>query len=132
MNYNEVRLAGRLAKDCIVRETGPSVKVMWTIVENRRWRLNDHSDWQEKTIYHDCAMYGPRAVAFARFHKKGSVCFVEGKLEHDQWTDKETGELRRAIYVKVHNWIFVWAHKTQKAKDTEFESTHLDTEDLQS
>lgn len=44
------------------------------------------------------------AENFANNARKGQLIDVKGRVYFESWTDKTTGEIRRAMAMKVYNW----------------------------
>jgi len=58
----------------------------------------------------EVVLWGKRGEAFARFHSKGDLAFVEGDLRLDTWESK-TGEKRSKLYVNAQAWDFAGGKK---------------------
>lgn len=85
------------------------------IAVNDTYRDKKTGELVDDTLFLECRIYGPRAEAYVRYHKKGSPTLVDGRLKMAQWTDKATGQNRSFVYLKADNWHFV--PKTSGAKD---------------
>jgi single-stranded DNA-binding protein len=48
---------------------------------------------EDKAIWHDCVMYGPRAESFATHVKEGMSIFFEGKLDHYEKDGKKKTQI---------------------------------------
>ncbi len=88
-SINKVILIGHLGKDAEVRhlENGAAVaKVSLATTE----KYKDKSDqWQEQTEWHDIVLWRYLAERAEQQMKKGKLVYVEGKLTHRKWVDKE-------------------------------------------
>ena len=104
MNVNNVALAGRLVQDPVLKNAGNTQLATFTVVYNHRY-MKDGSR-EEHSDFIDCKMWGKRGAAFAEHHRKGDQVYVEGKLEQERWQDKESGQKRSKIVVKVWNFEF--------------------------
>lgn len=104
---NRVILMGNLTADPELRfgATGTAV-CTFTIAHNKRW-TTDGGEEKEKVSFIGCVMFGKRAEAFAKHHRKGMKALVEGELSQDTWDDKETGKKREKTKVHVNSWEFV-------------------------
>ncbi len=88
-SINKVILIGRLGGDPEVRhlENGASV-AKFSLATTESYK--DKSDqWQDQTEWHDIVMWRYLAERAERQLKKGKLIFVEGKLTHRKWVDKE-------------------------------------------
>jgi len=98
-----VLLLGRICSDEGVLNLGPNKTPMlrFTVVLNRKY------NGKEEAHFIDCEMWGERAMAFAKYHTKGSACYLQGELKQDRWVDKQTGEKRNKLKVNVHGFSFL-------------------------
>lgn len=111
MNYNRVIIGGRLTRDPETRFTGGGTAVTSaSLATNEKWKGGD-GEWQERTTFIDVTIWGKRGEAFAKFHKKGDAAFLEGKLQLDQWEDKQGGGKRSKLFVVADSWEFVGGGK---------------------
>lgn len=101
-----VVLIGRLVETPAQRQAeGDLTCVNFTLAVNRRIRRRDGSVIDDAT-FADCAMFGPRAEAFAVHHRKGDHALVRGRLQTDRWVTP-SGEQRQKLRVVVEDWEFV-------------------------
>lgn len=86
---NKVILIGNLGKDPEVRhlENG-SVVAKMSVATNESYK-DKSGTWQNLTEWHDVVMWRFLAERAERDLKKGSLVYVEGKLTHRKWQDKE-------------------------------------------
>lgn len=85
---NKVILIGNLGKDPEIRslESGVS-RAHFTLATNENYK-DKNGQWQKSTEWHDIVMW--RAMAErAKNLRKGMLIYVEGKLTHRKWVDKE-------------------------------------------
>ena len=103
---NIVVLSGNLTRDPEVRHTPKGQPVCEVgLAYNERWKT-DAGDVKEKTYFFDLLIWGKSGETFAKHHAKGSKAFVQGKLVHEQWQDKQTGEKKSRVRVHVDGWDF--------------------------
>ena len=98
MNLNKVFIMGRLTADPEVRTTpmGDRVTTL-SIATNRVW--NDKSGGKkESTEFHNVVLWGRQADVAGQFLIKGSVVFIEGRLQTRSWQAKD-GTTRRVTEV---------------------------------
>ena len=87
--YNKVILIGNLGRDPEVRHLeGGSAVGKFPVATNENYR-DQAGNWQTKTEWHDVVVWRQLAERAERDLKKGSMVFVEGKLTHRKWQDKE-------------------------------------------
>ena len=89
---NKVTLIGNLGKDPEIRhlESG-SVVGKFSIATNENYK-DKAGEWQTQTEWHDIVVWRMLAERAERDLKKGSLCYVEGKLTHRKYQDKEGNE----------------------------------------
>lgn len=106
-SFNSVQMLGNLTRDPEIRSLpGGTAVVKFGIAMNERFQ-GDGGEWRDRTTFVDVTMFGKRAEAFAKFHRKGSLAFVHGRLRLDEWDDKQTGQKRSKLYVVADGWEFV-------------------------
>ena len=86
---NKVLILGRLGKDPEVRFTsGGQAVCNFTVATGEEWKdKNDQK--QKRTEWHKVVVWGKLAELCGEHLKKGRQCYVEGKLQTREWTDKE-------------------------------------------
>ena len=107
-SYNRVILMGNLTRDPEMRfSQGDKSTAICKIgmAVNRRYK-SASGEWVEKPTFVDVTLFGNRAEAFEKYHRKGSTAFIEGRLEFDSWEDKNSGQKRSKLYVVAENWEF--------------------------
>lgn len=89
MSVNKVILIGRLGKDPETRymPNGDAVTNA-TLATSETWKDKSGAK-QEKTEWHNLVFYRRLAEVVGEYVKKGSMIYVEGKLQTRKWTDKE-------------------------------------------
>ena len=95
---NKVTLVGRLGSDPEIRtlESGAMVaKFSVATSENYRDRAGE---WQEQTEWHDVVVWRSLAERAQEYLRKGTLVYIEGKLSHRKWQDKD-GNNRRTTEV---------------------------------
>lgn len=94
---------GRLTRDVDVRYTQSGTAVgNFGIALNRK-----KPDGSDEVCFIDVAMWGKRAEAFAKFHGRGDLCLLSGRLTMDEWEDKQSGARRTKIKITAENWEFI-------------------------
>lgn len=100
---NKVILIGNLGQDPEVRhlESGAAVAKM-SVATNENYR-DKAGEWQTQTEWHDVVMWRYLAERAQEQLKKGSQIYVEGKLTHRNWEDKD-GNKRRTTEVVANTF----------------------------
>ena len=98
MNLNKVLLIGRLTADPQLRSTTSGQSVgSFSIATNRVW-TDKAGQKQESTEFHNVVVWGKQAEIASRFLAKGSLVYVEGRLQTRSWEDKQ-GQARKTTEV---------------------------------
>ena len=86
MNVNKVLIVGRLCDSPDMRTT-PSGQPVCTlrVATNRYWTTN--GERQEQTEYHSIVLWRRLAEIASQYLQKGSLVFVEGRLQTRSWED---------------------------------------------
>ena len=93
---NQVFLAGNLTRDPEARQLNSGdVVCNMRVAMNRRYR-DRNGEQQEQTTYADVDVWGRQADACNRYLHRGSGVLIEGRLQTDEWEDRETGNPGRS------------------------------------
>src|SRR5690606_39048133 len=89
-SLNKVQLIGRLGADPETRymPNGSAVTNL-RIATSETWKDKQTGDKQERTEWHSVAFFGRLAEVAAEYLRKGSQCYVEGKLRTRKWQDRD-------------------------------------------
>lgn len=86
---NKVTLIGNLGRDPEIRHFEGGNKVTrFSVATNENYQ-DRQGQWQTRTEWHDVVVWGNQAERAERQLQKGSLVYVEGKLTHRKWQDKE-------------------------------------------
>lgn len=96
-DLNKVMLTGRLGKDVEMRIT-PNGKAVATFSVASGRSYKDGNDWKEQTEWFRVIAWEKLAETCAKFLKKGSHVFIEGRLQTREWQDKD-GQKRTSTEV---------------------------------
>ncbi|MBL8911700.1 MAG: single-stranded DNA-binding protein [Archangium sp.] len=87
---NKVILIGNLGADPEVRFTqGGQAVANFRIATSESWMDKTTNQKTEKTEWHRIVAWGKLAELCGEYLKKGRQCYVEGRLQTREWTDKE-------------------------------------------
>lgn len=112
-NYNYVCLIGNLTFDPDLSYTpGGTAVVKLRMAVNETW-LDKDGNQVKSVLYIDVTAWKKQAESTAQFMKKGSSVMVTGKLQLDQWENKE-GQKRSKIKVVARQVIFLGKSDQQK------------------
>lgn len=99
-NFNKVILVGNLTRDPEVRylQSGTAIAEVGMAV-NRSWTDRSSNERKEETTFIDVTLWGRTAEIAGEYLSKGRQVLIEGRLQLDQWEDKETGKKRSKLKV---------------------------------
>ena len=66
---------------------------------------------KEKTAFYDCKAWGKLAEICGEYLTKGSKVFIRGKLEQEQWEDKDSGQKRYKHVIRIDKLEFCESKK---------------------
>lgn len=102
MSINRVEITGNLTRDAELRTAaGGTVVLSFCVAVNERRRDRETGEWRDRANFVDCAMFGKRADAIARYLRRGTKVAVDGRLRFSSWEDAATGERRSRLGVVV-------------------------------
>ena len=98
-SFNKVILIGNLTRDIELRRTNSSTAVtdLGLAVNDRR--KNPQGEWVDEVTFEDVTLWGRQAEVASEYLNKGSRVLIEGRLQLDQWDDKDTGQKRSKLKV---------------------------------
>ena len=86
---NKVTLVGRLGADPEIRTLSSGAMVAKFSVATSESYKDRSGQWQEETQWHDVILWRNLAERAQQYLKKGSLVYLDGKLTHRKWQDKE-------------------------------------------
>lgn len=86
---NKVFLIGNLGKDPEVRHLEGGTTVARFPVATNESYLDKNQQWQTLTEWHDVVVWRRLAERAEKQLKKGSFVFIEGKITHRKWQDRD-------------------------------------------
>lgn len=106
-SLNKVMLIGNLTRDPEVRYTPKGTAVAELAIAVNRTYIAESGEKREEVTYVDITFWAKSAEAAGQYLKKGRPIFVEGRLQLDQWEDKQTGQKRSRLRVVGENFQFL-------------------------
>lgn len=94
MNFNKAFVLGNVTRDPELRTTPSGQTVSsFGVATNRVWK--DRAGQQQRNAeFHNVVAWGRLAEICSQYLKKGSLVFIEGRLQTRSWQDKNSGEKR--------------------------------------
>ncbi len=88
-SVNRVIVLGNLGADPELRYTQSGAAVAnLRVATNERWKDKDGGQ-QERTEWHSIVVFGRQAENCEKYLKKGRSVYVEGRLQTNEWEDKD-------------------------------------------
>lgn len=106
-SYNTVILIGNLTMDPEVTYTTKGVAVANCSMAINRTYTTDSGEKREDVTFVPITAWDKLAEIMAKYLKKGSPLFLEGRLALDSWEDKQTGQKRTKLKVVAENIQFL-------------------------
>ena len=103
MSVNKVILVGRLGRDPETRYTGGGQAVANFSVATDESYKDKSGERQKRTEWHKIVVWGKQAEIAQQYLKKGSLIFVEGRIQSREWQDKE-GQKRTSFEIVANNF----------------------------
>ncbi len=98
---NKVMLIGRLGRDTETRYTVGGTPVSNFSLATDESYTDKSGQRQKKTEWHNIVVWGKLAENCAKLLSKGSLCYVEGRLQTREWNDRD-GNKRRTTEIVIN------------------------------
>ena len=127
-NLNKVFLLGNLTRDPELRYTPSGTAVStFGLAVNRKYKQND--EWTDDVCYVDIVSFGKQAENCTEYLSKGSLVFIEGRLQWRSW-EGEDGQKRSKHEVVANNIQFLTKGKEGETKKKENEPADSIEDDI--
>jgi single-strand DNA-binding protein len=121
-SLNKVMLIGNLTRDAELRYIPSGSAVLeFRLAVSRKYKKPDGQEVEE-TCFVDVNLWGKRGEAVSQYLTKGKPLFVEGRLQLDEWDDKESGQKRSKLRVVAENIEFLGGRNDGQGGGRSFES----------
>ena len=117
VSLNKVYLMGNLTADPGLRYTPGGTAVCELRMAINRTFMSGGGQPREEVTFVDVTVWSKAAENCQRFLAKGSPVFVEGRLQLDQWEDRETGKRSSRLRVVADNVQFLSAGSRREGGD---------------
>jgi len=103
MSVNKVILVGRLGRDPETRYTsGGQAVANFSLATDESYK-DKNGERQKRTEWHKIVVWGKQAEIAQQYLKKGSLVFIEGRIQSREWQDKE-GQKRTSFEIVASNF----------------------------
>jgi single-strand DNA-binding protein len=103
MSVNKVILVGRLGKDPETRYTSSGQAVCNFSLATDETYKDRAGERQKRTEWHKIVVWAKQAEIAQQYLRKGSLIYVEGRIQTRQWDDKE-GQKRTTTEIVATNF----------------------------
>ena len=103
MSVNKVILVGRLGRDPETRYTSGGQAVGNFSLATDETYKDRNGERQKRTEWHKIVVWGKQAEIAQQYLKKGSLVFIEGRIQSREWQDKE-GQKRTSFEIVANNF----------------------------
>ena len=103
MSVNKVILVGRLGRDPETRYTGGGQAVANFSVATDETYKDRTGERQKRTEWHKIVVWGKQTEIAQQYLKKGSLIFIEGRIQSREWQDKE-GQKRTSFEIVANKF----------------------------
>lgn len=104
--FNKAVLIGNLCKDVEIRTVGSTSVAQIRLAINESF-MSKSGEKVEKTVFIDIEAWDKLADNCAKMIGKGASVLVEGRLQMDEWNDRDTGKKRSKIKVRADRVVFL-------------------------
>jgi single-strand DNA-binding protein len=108
MSVNKVILVGRLGRDPETRFTPNGQAVCNFSLATDESYKDRAGDLQKRTEWHRIVLWGKLAELAQQYLKKGSLIYLEGRIQSRQWDDRE-GQKRTSFEIVANTMKFLGA-----------------------
>src|ERR1700733_1721829 len=103
MSVNKAILVGRLGRDPDTRYTsGGQAVCNFTMATDETYK-DRSGERQKRTEWHRIVVWGKQAEIAQQYLRKGSLVFLEGRIQTRQWDDRE-GQKRTTVEIVASNF----------------------------
>ena len=116
MSLNKAILIGRLGRDPEVRYMPNGEAVCnFSIATDETWK-DQHGQKQERTEWHAITLYRRMAEVAGQYLTKGSLVYIEGRIQSRKYTDKDG--IERTAYEIIGNEMKMLGGKAEGSSES--------------
>ena len=117
MSLNKVHLIGRLGRDPEVRQMPNGEAVCnFSIATSETWNDRQTGQRQERTEWHAITLYRRLAEIAGQYLKKGSLVYIEGRIQSRKYTGKDG--IERTAYEIIGSEMKMLGGKTEGSSES--------------
>ena len=126
-SFNKVLLMGNLTRDPELRYTASGAAVAsFGLAVNRKFKQGE--EWKDEVCFVDITVWGKQGENCAQYLNKGSLVFLEGRLNYQTW-EADGGQKRSKLEVVANNVQFLTRQGDKVSMDPGSASTSSSSAD---
>lgn len=102
---NKVYLIGNLGADAELSRYPSGNKLTMRLATTERWKDKQSGEKREKTEWHRCVLWGPRADKLEAHLTKGTTLFIEGRIESRSY--EKDGQMKYTTEIRALDVKFI-------------------------
>jgi single-strand DNA-binding protein len=106
-NINRVVMTGNLCRDPELRSTGGGTSVCSMRIAVNGRKKNAAGEWVDDPNFFDVTVWGAHGENCARYLARGRPVGIDGRLDWQEWEDRETGQKRQRVQIVADNVQFL-------------------------
>ncbi len=106
MSFNKIIIVGNLGKDPDLRYTPQGIAVATMTIATNEKRKDKSGELQDVTTWFKVTLWRQMAENAAKYLSKGSPIYVEGRLQIEEWTDRDNNN-RFTLAVNASDMQFI-------------------------
>lgn len=119
---NKIIISGNLCADPELRYTGSGIAVAdVNLASNRTWTQDGEK--KEETTFVNVTFWKKSAELVVQYLKKGDKLLVDGRLDQENWVDKESGGNRSKLKITAERMEFIGGKKSEGQQAPQQQST---------
>lgn len=131
MDLNKVSLIGNLANDPEAKALASGQKVaVFKLATNYTWKDVKTKSKKSRADFHKIVAWGNLADIITTYLKKGSKVFLEGRLQNNEWEDKNKNK-RYTTEIIASDLIMLGGSSKKSVKGDETAKEDLEVEEIQ-
>lgn len=106
MSFNKIIIVGNLGRDPELRYTPSGDAVCDVSIATNERKRDKSGEYQDVTTWFRVTLWRNLAENAAKYLKKGSQVYIEGRLGLEEWTDRD-GNTRQTLQVQATDMRFI-------------------------
>ena len=126
---NKVTLIGHLGDDPEQRRTqNGGLVVNMTVATTDNWIDAETREKKEKTEWHRVVVFGKLADIAAQYLRKGSLVYIEGKLQTRKWEDTRSGQTRYTTEIVAREFNMLDSRSSDNRPSADYNRSESDSQ----